>query len=73
MVDGSVDYAIDQAELNSLIVTGSELNTSVSFSQKNLCDMRDDFSYDQHSNIAELDLDSRNSEVLLNFISVAAF
>ena len=71
--NGSIDSVIDQAELNSLQVTGSEPNHSVSFYRKNPRDVRGDFSCDLHSNIPELGLDSRTSEALINFISASAF
>ncbi len=70
---GNVDDTIDQTALNSLKVTGSEPNHSVSFYRKKTRDMRDDFSYDQHPHVAGLVLDSRDSEALSNFISAATF
>ncbi len=70
---GSVDPVIAQDELNSLKITGTEPNHSVSFYRKNSRDVRGDFFYDQHANVPELGLDFRTSEALINFISASAF
>ncbi len=72
-VDGSVDSVIDQAELDSLKVSGSEPNHSVFFYQKNPRDVRGSFSSEQPSHVAELSLDAGASEALVNFISASAF
>lgn len=71
--DGSVDPFIAQDELNSLKISGSEPNDSISFYRKHSRDVRGDFSYNQHSNVPELGLDSRTSEALINFISASVF
>lgn len=73
LAEGYVDDTIDQSDVNSWKVTGSEPNHLVAFYRKNSRDVRGYFSSGQFTNIAGLDLDSLTSEALINFISASAF